>query len=729
MPGILRYWLTLATVAVLGVLAGVVPAGAATDVAVTTPAGGRYQPGSITPLLVTIRADGAVSGMLSVSFDGQSVANRHVEIPGGSERQIVMMVPTQPWASSPAVVTFDSEGQENDKTVQAPMILPGGDEIVGVFPELATRELPATASLAVDLGQARLYPIDVGLLDEGPLVLSPFSQIIVTPGDLDRLTEDRRGALEGWLAGAGGVLVIDAPSGTPVALPVAEGADGRYRLGLGSVRFSGGMASAGSFDAVFEPTMPRSAEDLPWGGFFFGGVPSSIQLARDAGVRVLAIGSLTLGLVLYTVVIGPVIWWVLRRGHREPVMWVAIPVLAGLTAAGVWIGGQQLREASSTAHASVIVDLPNSREIVSQVLVTSAGGGSEGVVLPERWHAVPSNDTWFWDPGSLRSNVIERDGRLLVDLAPGGVGVLTAETTQASANPSFALALRLEGDQLVGTVTNLTAHDLSEVMVSSGGGLAVVGNLAAGATHDITLRGLGQPPIMGDPLLERLLEVDAWSPNDGAANPGVLINWISRKPALRSPEFVFAVGWTRDEPGPLRTKDGLVVSSGRTAFATVVAADRHDTVSATTNQITYLRGYNGPAVFDVVAPGVCSDMPVTFSIRPGGRFEADDLPVVSIDSRSVGAFDIWDGVAWIPGQMAVLDSDPVIGLPPGALSTGQVYMRVQMTCDMWGMRDPIPKLRLATPDDTVIPLGQTTAGPANDATNETANDPEADGDA
>ncbi|MEZ5229446.1 MAG: hypothetical protein R2710_23135 [Acidimicrobiales bacterium] len=194
---------TIALVAIVGVFGWTTAAGAATDLTVTTPADGHYQPGATTPLLVTIAADGAVEGTLRVSFDGQASASQYVEVPGGSEKQVVVMVGTLPWTTS-ASVTFDADGKDNDKTVRANITGPNGDEIVGVLPELAGRELPATADLTVDIGQARLFPFDVALLDYGPDVLSPFSQILATPGDLEALTSDQLESLEGWLGSEAG---------------------------------------------------------------------------------------------------------------------------------------------------------------------------------------------------------------------------------------------------------------------------------------------------------------------------------------------------------------------------------------------------------------------------------------------------------------------------------------------------------------------------------------------
>ncbi len=699
----------LTTVSAVLVFASASPAAAATDLDVTTPADGRYQPGTTTPFIITISADGAVEGTLRISFDGQNAASQRVDVPGGSEKQIVMMAATLPWSSG-IQVAFDAEGGSDDASVRANLTRPNGDEIVGVFPELAGRELPATADLAVDLGQARLYPVALDLLDHGPDVLSPFSQIIATPGDLERLTDTQRESLEGWVGSFGGELLIDGDE-TDVALSIEANNRGSFSLGLGTVRFTGTSAAITGFDALFAPTMPRGSQDFPWGDFF-GGVPTSINLARDAGVRVPAIGAITIGLLVYTLVVGPILWFLLKRTKREPGMWLAVPGLAVVTALGVWVVGLQLREGANTAHATVIADLPNSRQMLSQVLVTSANGGLEGISLPVGWRSVTSNEDMFMGPGMISAAPIERDGKLLTDLDPGGLGVVGAETNQPAEAPSFALDLRADGDSLVGTVTNLTPYDVSEGLIASGQGVASFGALGAGETKDVSVTGFDRSPFNGDPLMERIMRNDPWSPNDGPSNPGVLINWLSRRPTIRSAEFAIALGWTREAESPLQTDGGAAVAAGRTAFVTVVPLASNE-VSSLTNRVTYLRGYETSRITDTPVGGVCTDFPLTYAIKPAVVDSGEPL-VLAVNRRAVAAFDVWDGDAWVPGQMAEIEvDDPVIGIPVGAFEAGSLYVRVQLTCEVWNIKAPLPALRVAAADDSVIPFGSTTSEEAD----------------
>ena len=42
---------------------------------------------------------------------------------------------------------------------------------------------------------------------------------------------------------------------------------------------------------------------------------------------------------------------------------------------------------------------------------------------------------------------------------------------------------------------------------------------------------------------------------------------------------------------------------------------------------------------------------------------------------------------------------------PGVIDDGSVYLRVQMSCEFWGMSDPFPRVRSALPDDDVLEIG------------------------
>ena len=424
------------------------------------------------------------------------------------------------------------------------------------------------------------------------------------------------------------------------------------------------------------------------------------------------IGSLVVVLLVYLVVAGPVLWIILRRSRREPLVWLALPAVALLTTGGVYLLGRSIRDNASTAHATLIADLPHLRSVSTQVLVTSPNGGAEGIRLTEGWRpASQSADEMFFFDGPFggpfgggqtgASTPVLRGEDLVTDLPPGGVGVVAAELTTPGVadDPSWLIELADgEDGTLVGTVTNLTAHDLEEVMVASGQGFQRVAEIAAGESAEITLRNTNVPPLGNNRLLERLWSTDPWSPNDSAVNPGVLLDWLGRQPALQSPGHVMVVGWTKGEPAPVSTLRGFEVTAGRTAF---LSADRldDDLTGGEPYRLELLRGWNSDRLVDQVGGNVCADSPLT--VRLASAHDIDPArAVLDLSRRSVAGMDVWNGDEWLPAGIQDAAEDRVItAVPRGALDDGELYLRVMLGCEFWNMANPFPDLRPSTSDD------------------------------
>lgn len=681
-------------------------ASAETLIEVTTPADGRYQSGQPIPLIVTISADQAISGTLTATFEGFQAGSQTVDVPGGSTKEIVFVVTVPPWISGGSV-RFDADDNSNDATAKVALTANQNDELVGVLGELTTRNLPASAELSVEIGKARLYPIDPILLDAGPDALSSFSQIIVTADDLESMDSDQLGTVESWVASRGGTLVVDDDPGTsiPIGTPPATDASSSH-LGMGTIRYSSGQAQAGDYDGLLTPTASHSSDQFPWGESF-GGVPTTPSLARDAGVSVPPIGSLIIVLLIYLVLAGPIMWFILKRTKREPVLWLALPALALVATLGVYLFGRSLRANTTTAHATVVADLPSTRQISTQVLVTSANGGTEGVRLDDGWRpATVFSESMAFDGPFGRSSqsgtttLVGSD--LVADLPPGGVGVIAAETTTGAApDPAWQVELTGDDGSLKGTITNLTDYELEKVVVASGQGFHQISSLEPGESAEVTLRDANVPPMGNDRLIEHLWGDDPWSGDDGPTNPGVVMEWLGRRPILRTPGFVLVLGWTREASGPVLTTRGAIVDAGRTAF---VSANRigDDAFADEDYQLELLRGWNSGQVTDAVG-NACADFPITLRLKTSEAVRTN--AVLDLSRRSIAAMDVWDGSEWLPAGVQEAPNDRVIlDIPPTALDE-ELYLRVMMGCEFWNMANPFPDLRPATADDEILTFG------------------------
>lgn len=684
------------------------PASAETELEVTTPADGRYVAGQPTPLLITISADRAVSGTLTASFDGILGGSVPVEVPGGSTKEVVLIVTTPPWGAGGSL-SFDADGAGDDASARLNLQQNWDDELVAVLPELTGGQLPATAELRAEVGQARLFAFDPGLLANGPDVLSPFSQVVVTAGDLDQLDQTGIDALTAWIGSDSGRLVIDEPSSS--ALPLDVGVpddDGEVAIGTGTVVFTDGRLARTGYDGELAPTMSRSADEFPGGGF--GGMPASLTLARDAGVAVPEITVLLILLAIYILAIGPILWLVLRRSRREPLLWLLLPVGALVTTLGVYAIGLQLRNDATAAHATVIADLPNLQAVSTQILVTSANGGTAGIELPDGWRPRQVFDEGMWFEGGFgmepASRPIALDGKLITDLPPGGTSVLAAETSLPAAADS-SWSIDLTGDDeggLTGTVTNVTDHVLVDGFVAAGAGYQRLTEVGPGESIEVTLRNANVPVLESDRLAESMWRLDPWDNglDNSAVNPGVLLEFLASRPELRTPGFVLVGGWTRDEEGPLDTADGLRVASGRTLFITAERAE--DELGGEPYRLELLRGWNSTQVLDF-DQNRCGAYPITLRLAVTDPEALGSEPVLDFSRQGVAAMDVWaDG--WKPAGVGQAANDRVImAVPPSALSDDELYLRIQIGCDAFQFANPFPDLRAATDDDEVLTIG------------------------
>jgi hypothetical protein len=681
-------------------------ASAETSIEVTTPTEGRYIAGQSTPLIVTISADQAVSGTLIATFDQFNAGSQRIDVPGGSTKEIVFVVAAPPWDLNGSV-RFEGDDDSDDARARINLSLNQEDELVGVIGELAANNLPATAELTVDIGQARLFPVNPILLDAGPGGLSSFSQLLVTPDDLQVMDPSHLEAIESWVASRGGVLVVDGDPGVdiPIGTPPTTGASSS-ELGLGTISYSGGQALAGNYDGILAPTASAANGQTPW-GVGFGGVPTTPALAYDAGVSIPPIGSLILVLLVYLVLAGPVMWFVLKRARREPLMWLALPALAVVATLGVYLFGRSLRAGTSSAHATVIADLPSSRQISTQVLVTSPNGGTEGVRLEDGWRpSIGTSEIEFFDgpfiePDQLGSQILVGSD-LVAELPPGGAGVLAAETTtKAGPDPAWQVELTGNDGDLEGTVTNLTDHVLERVIVASGQGVHQIPSIEPGESIEVTLRNAGLPPMGDDRFMEVLWNHDPWTSSEGVNNPGIMLDWIGRRPSLRSPGTVLVLGWTREESAPVVTTRGATIEAGRTAFVSASRVD--DALTGEYYRLEFLRGWTSDQVIDATGQA-CADFPVTLRLVTSETVGSD--AVLDLSRRSIAAMDVWDGSEWLPaGVQEALDDRVILGLPPGALDGNELYLRVMMGCDFWNMANPFPDLRQATAEDEVLTFG------------------------
>ncbi len=676
-------------VATLGLVA--TPVGADTSVEVTTALGSLYRPGTETVLLVTVAADQAVTGTIEVLVEGGniSIAEHDIEVPGGSTKTFAVPVTTSPWGDQPSVRVSTSDGKTRRPNVGLQVV--GEIEPVAVMPSLVVPGLDDRAEMVFGLGQARLVPFDPSVLDHGPSTLNAASAVAATQADIVNLSEEQRSALFGWVS-AGGNLYVD---GTTAEL--ASGAVGqtlasagsafqpepsssneivaRAWVGAGSVYATGDALNAGRYDGL---VVPRFSDNMEQEVFVDPGDVLN-NLSVDAGFSVRPIGPFVAVLLAYIALVGPILWFLLARSRREPLMWLAIPGLAALVSVAIWGSGQFFRQGTTGSHVTVIGTSGTSARTISDYMVSSSGGGFTGVELADGWSAGSNAfDPWDWrvrDAGLALPTV--RGNRVGADVPPAGVVIASAASGQG-VDPAWDVSLDADGASIDGVIQNRTDHDVTDVVVFSGDQLTMIGDVPAGGSADFRLANISAPPMWENPVQ---MQLSRGGGRNSASSPAALYRWMAASGLESRTGQLTVIGWTRDAAAPLTTLGGSAVTKGRTGFVASFPVSQLTDSNAVNSATIRTRIIDFRWSGDIGGGMVSEDrrrqldgevQTISFSLPPGA--DVDDV-VLEVPA-DVSAVDLWNGTEWIDsGVGSAQPGQVLVRLPPTAVDGGSIFIR------------------------------------------------------
>lgn len=661
---------------------------------------GRYLSGRRVPITVSIQADRLVRGTVEVSFtDVEGTWSTPVEVPGGGEKDVVVVVPTPAtFAVRDARVRLVGAG--DPVAIEVELDALEGDQLVGLLPGVQPADLPPSLELPGELGTARFVALEAELLAL-PGAIDPLGTVVAGVEEVDRLDDAARSQLLDWVD-RGGRLVVDGAAGSPVVgLPDAWVPDegGRVPAGLGEVRQSGGRAAAGDWAAVVEPTPTASLAEL----FNIGGISSTQvesigdSIARDAGLDALDLPWLLGFLAAYVVLAGPIGYLVIRR-RRPGLGWVVVPALAvGFTGLAFVIGAD-LRSGNRAAHGTVLETGPAGNRATT-VVGTVSRAGADGVArFPEGWSAA-GVDTSFFGFGSTGGAgelaVTTSGGRSegTVPLDAGGFGVLRGTGPDARDLGGLVVEARSEGDAVVGTVRNELPFAVEEVGVLLGRATEQLGTIGAGDEADFEIT--GDEFRLGDPFSPP--EAQLWPGQagfggvpqlDGVVNLAVLNEAnFSLGPNSRPRGIVTAIGWTRELAAPVEVV-GEPAPAGRSAIigrGPVAGEAGSLAIGAAHREL--LRGPEGVEVDDLDIRSSTEGAVWRFALPVG----TGDVPLAIEIPAYVVRLEAWDGTAWQLVDDASDDFDPnrgidltdtrVAPLPPSARIDGVVLVRGTLATD------------------------------------------------
>jgi len=636
---------------------------------------GIFRPGRPVPIDIQIEANQLLIGeILLTSVVGQQtlVHRLEIEVPASSRKRFVVPMPTPASERPEITLTLNLDGAESEKH-EVSLREQSNLELVGVLPLVTTAtDLPESVDLVVDAGSARLFAISSELLGAGFDGLWIFDSLVATNADIDALSSREADAVLAWV-GAGGHLLVDETGGTVPRIPAEwqPTPDHAAMAGRGLVRFTDGLAKAGSWDEFLLPT-PIDGDEAA-GDFdirrFTGGVPGRLtdELSRDAGFQLPPIVDLLALFGVYALVAGPISYMILRRRGRPTALWVTIPVFSVLATIGVWFVGSELRSNTSAAHATVILTSEGIDFATSHVLV---GQDAAGIQTPRGWTPTGrvGNSAYDGDRAALEVTATANGFTAEFDLDSGQFAIASARGPVEISG--LAVTATSDRDGVIeGNVTNESSVTIDHVTVISGSEAADLGTFNAGETRPFTLNQVDRFDIN---QFEREVWGEFWW-QDPTLTTGLWNASRTERGGVNSTPLglVTVAGWTDQLPAPIQTRGGDTIESGHTLLIARTSIDATgDSVSNVTSASQLVRGPSDTGaqggielsgVYQFHAPENLSTEPLSIHIP-----------------RYVTDVDIWQGTRWRPVQVTRGESrDAAINLEDLTID-GLVFVRMEL---------------------------------------------------
>lgn len=644
------------------------------DVELAVGVNGFWQPGSPVLVHVAITAEELVDGeFVATMGNSATTVRQEIEIAAGTTKEYTFTLATS-WDEPRVELTVLDGGDEVASATGRARTT--NDELVGVLPRLAARfdELPPQARLPEGIGSAQIAAITAGVIDLGVSGLQSFDTVVAGADDLSELTDAQRDDVLRWVS-LGGILLLDDGESVDV-LPDEwqPGRSGYSWAGLGEVRIVDGAASDGDWADIIAPT-PIGQTGMMMGSEMM--VEPQRDLAGRSGVDLPSIAPLAIGVIAYAVVLGPILYLLLRRWRRLTLGWLVIPAVAVLTAGGIAVAGNGVFDEGEPATATFIQTTPGGAYAISTVLTYSSGGGTNSLTTPAGWAHLANATMWF-DPMSRP-----------VEIEPHPDGSQTTkerlEATQASVrsyegptdSEPLEITAELDGNTVSGTVTNGLDTTLRDVAVFVGQRQVNVGEVPAGETVEWELRAEDAVNLTFETRGARAWG-DPWGPNgeldDRSGDLGAEFGiWgtTSGRLDLFPAGMARVVGWTDSRPDDL-----VPEASTRTAVSalTQVSGD----IGASTVRYSITRG----PFMAMAGPGM-SDQVTRYLLPPDADTSDVDLVLLGTNRLDIEEVSFWTGTEWEEAD-ASLDAIPV---PPEAIRDGAVLVMtdVDMNTGMPGV--------------------------------------------
>ncbi|MFZ5591859.1 MAG: hypothetical protein ACOY81_08665, partial [Bacillota bacterium] len=496
-------------------LAAALPGQAGVLLEVTPGLGGIYKGDTVLPLQVQVtnQDDQALTGEIRLEkrvAQGQVPQELPydyrlaVQLPPGGRQSYTMFL-------SPEMSNFFNYGDGDIFVVleSAGQVLgrarPGGTNVRGgqvcLVGEMELLNSPLVAYLNKQLGNS----LTVKYLPPEKLPVQGAAWdnadwLVASPAQLAALDSTRSRILKQWVA-RGGVLVV--PGLSHVLTPDLTALTERLYNRLDAP--GGGQLKTYLYGRGFVLTADRPLSALAalpaelWATWLPGAAEkgknalsaSSSFLAEQAGYwslpRLVRSGTLFALWLIYLLLVGPGLYWLLKRRDRTAWMWPAVPALALLTALAIYLANPLTRAGDYRQQTLALVDVQTARE--RQVHLGTA------VFLPRGGRLVlqPGPGFLLWPVfGDGAEDVLIQQRNEEQTISYSNVPYSSQRRLQGggylSGQGQIQATLHFTGDILTGTLTNSTGVDLYDCYLTAGGHRIALGEIKNGQSKQVAVR-------------------------------------------------------------------------------------------------------------------------------------------------------------------------------------------------------------------------------------------------
>jgi hypothetical protein len=287
-------------------------------------------------------------------------------------------------------------------------------------------------------------------------------------------------------------------------------------------------------------------------------------LANQAGLRLPSASVLALFFLVYVVLAGPAVWFVLRSRGRQDWAWLVVPALGVVFAGGAMVVGRNLRATRPVAHATVIDTGPAGSVERSYVGVVSSGQTTARVRFPDGWRLVETGGQG--QPTSALGAEETDNGPLAsMPLNAGQFGLVAAEGP-VQLTGGLEITAKLEGNLITGQVRNTLPMTMRQVAVLVGSRSTVLGDMSSGASAAWSVAALASSN--GLPMASTVWGSAGFG-TSGRQRTAVDMSLFEavdpmQRGVLPDPGMAVAAGWTTEQAPPVEVRGASTKLAGHT---------------------------------------------------------------------------------------------------------------------------------------------------------------------